>query len=131
MEWFNSMQDEIAEFSNAVQERNMEYVKGTKLYAVLKERLDSVKEDENVIFFIPYPIVFDTKSSIFLQFTTDYLQATYNQLKEENLIGERRIFFIYPSMESSIYVLRDENYHREYIKCSELDDLVVFETDLK
>lgn len=130
--WFVSLQEEVSEFSETViRKRNTELIKETKLYNILVERLSSVGEDENVLFFIPYPIVNDVRGSIFLQFATDYIQAVHNKMVEEKLIGDRMIYFIYPSMDASVYVLRDGNYHREYIECKELDPLIVYKTDLK
>jgi hypothetical protein len=129
--WFESMRDEVREFSLAIQKCDLGFVERTKLFAILKERLETVKEDENLIFFIPYPLVKDSCDSFFLVSATDFLQAIYNKLNEGDLIGERRVFFIYPSIDSGVYILRDGYYHREYLSCNKLDDLVAFQTSLK
>lgn len=129
--WFESLQEEVSEYSESViLNRNTELIKDTRLYSILVERLSSIKEDENAIFFIPFPIVNDVRGSIFLQSTTDYIQAAYNKVVEERMIGDRKIYFIYPSMEPSVYVLRNGDYHREYIECIELDPLILYKVGL-
>ena len=94
----------------------------------MKERMASVEADENAIFFIPFPIVDEYKGSIFLQHTTDFLQAVYQQLVDDYLVGNRLVFFIYPSGDPHEYVLRDADGRREYITCDELDDFIKYET---
>lgn len=132
IKWFETLYEEMTEFSEKViRYRNTELIKDTKLYSILIERLCSVEENENAIFFIPYPIVHDIRDSIILQLTTDFLQAVCNKIEEEKLLGDRKIYFIYPSMEQSIYVLRDGNQNKEYVECKELDAFIIYETNVK
>ena len=94
----------------------------------MKERIVSLKDDENGILFIPFPVVDDNVDLVFLQKTTDFLQATYDRLKEQGYIGKRRIYFIYPSMKAHEYVLRNDNRIREFIMCPDMKDFISFET---
>ena len=128
-DWLQAMMGEKSEFADAIQMRNPSLVKNTKLYQIMKKRLESVNADENAILFIPYPIVDDHKDSI-LQFTTDFLQAVYDRLEEDGVVGKRKVYFIYPSIEPHVYVLRNCDRAREYIRCSELADFIKFETRL-
>ncbi len=130
MEWLEEMLTEKTEFSKCIQQRDLSTIVNTKLYLIMKERLKTVKGDEHAILFIPFPVVDEYKGSIFLQFTTDFLQAVYNRLRDEGEIGSRRIYFIYPSGNQNEYVLRDESYHREYIQCKELEDFISYDTTL-
>jgi len=126
--WLQAMLDEKIEFGKWIRERTLSFLPETKLYQVMKERLVTVKRDENAIFFIPFPIADEYRNSVFLQYATDYLQAVYQQLVDEGMVGNRQVFFIYPSGDPHEYVLRGANGQREYIVCEELDDFILFET---
>ena len=126
-DWIKSMIEERGEFAKSIEESNVEE---TKLYKIIKARIESLEEDENGILFIPFPIVNDVEGSIFLQFATDFLQAIYDKIKEKKIIKRRRIYFIYPGMEPHVYVLRCGNGKREYIRSPELQDFITFSTDI-
>ena len=126
--WLKVMLEEKTEFGRCIEKRDLSFLPETKLYQVMKDRLGSVKPEEHAIFFIPFPIVDEYKGSVFLQFTTDFLQAVYQRLTDDELVGDRKLYFIYPSGDPHEYVLRDENRTREYIKCDELEDFISFET---
>lgn len=127
-QWLQVMLDEKTEFGNVIHQRDLSLITKTKLYQITEKRLSSVKPNEHVIFFIPFPIVDEYKDSVFLQFATDFLQAVYNALVRNNLVGDRKVYFIYPSVQTHKYVLRDDKSHREYIVCEELDDFIRYET---
>lgn len=129
-QWLQVMLDEKTEFADVIHQRDLSLVTITKLYQITEKRLSSVKPNEHAIFFIPFPIVDEYKDSVILQFASDFLQSVYNALVRNNLVGNRRIYFIYPSGEPHEYVLRDEGMHREYILCEELDDFIKYETYL-
>ena len=59
------------------------------------------------------------------QFGLDYIQAVYDQLLADGLI-KNDVYFIYPSTEKDIYVLRDGDFHREYIEVPELSEFISF-----
>lgn len=128
--WLQDMTNEKTEFAESIQKRDLSIVKNTKLYRIMKKRLESVNADENAILFIPYPIVDDYEGSTVLQQVTDFLQAVYDQLEEDGVVGNRKAYFIYPSMKPHVYVLRSASRKREYIRCDELDDFIKFETRL-
>lgn len=127
-QWLEDMQNEKIEFGESINRRDLTYVENTRLYRIMKKRIADLNEDENGIMFIPFPIVNDFKGSVFLQLATDFLQATFDRLKDQGFVGKRRIFFIYPSSNSHEYVLRNENRIREYIICPELKDFISFST---
>lgn len=127
-QWIEVMVKEKIEFGESINRRDLTYVEKTKLYRIMQERVASLKENENGILFIPFPIVEDVNGGVFFQLATDFLQATYDRLREHGNIGKRRIYFIYPSMSPHKYVLRNENRIREFIVCPELKDIISFET---
>ena len=128
MDWIRDTMREINEYSQILSFQDYSFIPSTRLYSIMKERLESLKEDENALFFSPYPLVMDTQYSRFIQFGTDFLDAVYSSLKENGLVGDRKIYFIYPSNDTDTYVLRDANSCREYIQVPEIKPFISFET---
>lgn len=123
--WFESMMDEVAEFSESIARRDLSLVSTTKLYHLMKERLKSVQANEVAVLFIPYPLVTDHQGSIYLQFATDFLQAVYNEVEAEGVISCKDVFFIYPSIEPDVVVLRNAKTRvREYISALGISEYI-------
>ena len=57
------------------------------------------KVDENIIFFLPYPMILSVRDSIFSQLSGNYFNSIYSTLVKNDEIGEREIFVIYPASE--------------------------------
>lgn len=128
-QWIKSMMDESAEFSEYINLRGDFDLTTTKLYTVVKDRLQSLKEDEIGILFCPYPIVNDAKGSVFLQFATDFLQAVYDKLDSDGLVRCKGLYFLYPSMEKNVLCLRNGKTRvREYIESQEIGKYISFDT---
>ena len=124
--WVEAMINESFEFSHCIEKRDLSLVRSTQLYGIMKDRIESTKEDENPILFIPFQLVDDCEDCFYLQMATDFLQAVYDRLVEDGIVKKRIVYFIYPSLEPEVYVLRDANRKREYIKCAELSQFVRF-----
>lgn len=62
--------------------------------------------------------------------TSDVLQLINNQLVENIIVNGRDIYFIYPSMKQNEYVLRDCELNKEFIDVPELEDFVIYESDI-
>lgn len=123
--WIKDTIEEINEFPRRLREtQDYSFIPKTRLYQIMKDRIATVEEDENVIFFSPFPLVTDSQYNYLTQFSTDYLDAVYKCLTEEGLIGNRRVYYIYHSQEQDVYVLRDDHSAREYISMPELDSLM-------
>jgi hypothetical protein len=125
-EWIKIMLQERGEYEESIIHRDLSLVRKTNLFRILKKRLHSIGTDENAILFFPFPIVNDEAGRIFLQLGTDFLQAVYSRLEEDGYVGERNVFFIYPSMNRDEYILRNGHGMRENIRCEELGDYIVF-----
>lgn len=122
------MMNECGELNDCIMNRGIANVKNTQLYCILKKRVSSVKADETAILFCPYPIVKDYQYAIFMQLATDFLQAMVEELEEE-ISACRGAYFLYPSMEKGIMVLRDANTRvREYIDAPEIAEYISFDT---
>ena len=118
----NSVSDEYASIVNS---GDFSLIKDTTIYKAMKKCMESIEEDEVAILFLPFLAVMDNRHSIYGQFGLDYIQAVYDQLLADGLI-KNDIYFIYPSTDKDIYVLRDGDYHREYIEVPELSEFISF-----
>ena len=120
--WIKDTIEEINEFPRRLHEtQDYSFIPKTRLYQIMKDRIATVEEDENVIFFSPFPLVTDSQYNFLNPFCTDYLDVVYECMMEEGLIGNRRVYYIYLSQEQGVYVLRDDHSAREYISMPELD----------
>ena len=129
--WIEVMRNESIEFSHCIEKRDLSLVRSTQLYAIMKDRIESTKEDENPILFIPFQLVDDCEDCLYLQMATDFFQAVYDKLVEDNIVKKRMVYFIYPSLEPEKYVLRDTHRRREYVKCPALSQFIIFNADIK
>ena len=126
IKWLQEMTNEKSEYSECIRKRNNSFLANTRFYEILKARIETVKDDETAILFIPFPIVDDSPESLILQQTTDFLQAVYDKLVEDGAVNCMAVYFIYPSMEPNVYVLRNETRKREYIRCDELGEFITY-----
>ncbi|MBQ3515605.1 MAG: hypothetical protein IJA29_00120 [Lachnospiraceae bacterium] len=121
LQWINYMLEEVNEFNNCmIKNRGIYNVNELQLYKTIDKRLKTIEKDENVIFFFPFPIVFDDEHAVFMQFAADILSAIYDQLLKEGKVGQRRIYAIYPSMGQKIVLRCLNTYVREYLTSAEI-----------
>ena len=116
-EWIKEMHDEATQFSPLSLRDNPHHTESTKLYNIMRNQILRDKTDENIVFFLPYPISLSVKDSVFLQFASDYISLIFEKLKTEIDLIDRCIYAIYPSSEKNTFVLRCSNNscYREYI----------------
>ena len=120
IEWLKSILQEIREVSKIFLSKKPPYhdLSDTLLYKTIKDRLETVNDDENAILFIPFPIVDSFESSIYGQFATDIMGIIYERLLLENELNlsNKKIYLIYPNSEQK-FVLRElGSYKKEFIK---------------
>lgn len=132
LKWIEYMMGESSEFSNCmIKNRGIHNVNEIQLYKTIDKRLGSIKEDENAIFFFPYPITHDGAGMLFTQMASDILSAIYDQLKREGKVGARRIYVIYPSMDRKIALRCLNNNAREYLPSAEISQHISYEFQIK
>ncbi|WP_288887399.1 hypothetical protein [uncultured Eubacterium sp.] len=122
--WIQDICNEAYEFDRVMlnDPKNLD-VSELKLYMIMKEQIIRDNEAENIVFFIPYPVVTSMRDSIFLQFTANYLNSIYNQLKKEIDFTNRSIYVIYPSSNKNEFAIKDlKYYHTEYIQYDKLSE---------
>ena len=122
------MYREVSEFTvhrgNAVSHDSR--VKALSLYKIMKNLIAKTNPDEHVIFFIPYPIVFDF-TDFPLSGVVDILKAIYRLLNKELDFGEKQIYAIYVAYDKKVVLRNLGKDVREYIKCDELKRFVDYE----
>lgn len=101
-------------------------VKGLSLYKIMKDLITKTNPDEHVVFFIPYPIVFDF-TGFPLSGIVDILKAIYRLLNKELDFGEKQIYAIYVAYDKKVVLRNLGRDEREYIEFNELKRFVDYE----
>lgn len=127
------MYNESAEFGKCIENRKQpdKYdIKTLSVYKSMESLLRSVKADEDAIIFIPYTKVLDGKDMVFVQFASDELSTIFSKLQSEGVVGDRKVYAIYPGIDRTI-VLRTLNTGvREYITDPGLCDYIRYDVRL-
>ena len=93
------------------------------LFKKMKNNISKTKSDENVIFFIPYPIVFDYEGFPLVG-ASDLLKKIYRGLSATTDTSKKHLYAIYISFDRKM-VLRDlETDKREYLQFPEMQHYV-------
>ena len=125
--WMQSMNEIESEFSDCMNGTNgLVNIEKLELYQIMHQRLTTVEEDENVIFFFPYPIVLDAEDLATLAFCGDLLSYVFTELCKCGCVGSRDVYAIYPSIDSKVVLRRMKTDMREYISYTELDHFVKY-----
>ena len=121
------MYREVTEFTSSGHSASHDsLVKELSLYKIMKKLIAKTNQDEHVIFFIPYPIVFDF-TDFPLSGVVDILKAIYRLLNKELAFGEKQIYVIYVAYDKKVVLRNLGEDVREYIECDELLKYVYYE----
>ena len=93
------------------------------IFKKMHNNISKTQEDENVIFFIPYPIVFDYEGFPLIG-ASDLLKKIYSELSANNDISGKRVYAIYTSIDHKMVLRNLQTNEREYIQCPELQKYV-------
>ena len=134
-EWISFMMAEEEEFGDKIITHRGQYtVDSLQLYKTIEKRLKTVQHDENAILFFPYPITLDFEpvgdEVAIHQLVSDILSSIFRELKRNCIIGDRKVFFIYPSIDRK-FVLRCMNDDtREYIAYEEMNSFFIYNFEM-
>ena len=130
--WLEFMMDEESEFSDRIiRERGKYRVDGLRLYKTLEKRLKTVQHDENAIMLFPYPITLDLEGDGgLLHFCGDILSSIFGELMRNGVIGTRKVYVIYPSMDNKIVLRCLNTNQREYLVSKELSEVFSYSFSL-
>ena len=116
-------QNEILEFQHCFVGDQKKPITELSLFKKMKNNISKTKVDENVIFFIPYPIVFDFEGFPLVG-ASDLLKKIYRGLSATTDTSKKHLYAIYISFDRKM-VLRDlETDKREYLQFPEMQHYV-------
>lgn len=126
--FFDEIKAELQEFGNHLSNNEFFDIEDSQFYKIVNERVKSVKDDENILLFIPFPIFPDSKElSVFNRFT-DFAQKVYDKLLENDVIRCRDFYYIYPSQDGDTCVIRQpDTRHKEFVYTEDFQNYYVFE----
>lgn len=108
------LHNEALEFQSCFSEEQKKPINELKLFKKMKYNISKTKADENVIFFIPYPIVFDFENFPLIGIQ-DLLKKIYCEMAITFDLSQKHLYAIYISFDKKM-VLRDlETDKREYL----------------
>lgn len=116
---------EAVEFSQCYEGKTLKEIKELKLYQIMASLLNRTKEDENVIFFIPYPIVFDFEHFPLIG-ASDLLKKVYKELCANLSIDNKKVFAIYISFDKKVVLRNLITDEREYISSPDIEEYVSY-----
>ena len=96
----------------------------------MAKRLKTVQHDENAIFLFPYPIALDLDRNgefNFIHLAGDILSFIFNELQRNNLVGNRKVYAIYPAADKKMVIRCLNNNVREYIYSENLNHIFLYE----
>lgn len=132
--WLEFMMDEESEFSNRIiQERGKYRIDSLRLYKTLEKRLKTIQDDENAIILFPYPITLDVEGDgglNLLHFCGDILSSIFGELMHNGVVGKRKVYVIYPSMDDKIVLRCLNTNQREYLVSEELNGVFTYSFSL-
>ena len=127
--WIEEMRNEAAQFDPFSLRDNPHHTENTKLYKIMRDQILRDKADENIVFFLPYPVSLAFKDSVCLRIASDYISMIFDQLKTEIDLNDRCIYIIYPSSEKNRFVLRysSNSYYKEYVDYDKMEKFFSYE----
>ena len=119
--WIKVLGEEAEEYNKVIYKQDS--INNLKLYNTMKKQVEKEKDDENIVFFLPFPIILSVEGSVFCQFGANYLNDIYSQLNEDLDLANRKIYVIYPSIERYKFAIKKiDEYYIEYVECEELGE---------
>ena len=96
------------------------------LFKKMKNNISKTKSDENVIFFIPYPIVFDFEGFPLVG-ASDLLKKIYRGLSATTDTSKKHLYAIYISFDRKMVLRNLETDKREYLQFPEIQHYVDYD----
>lgn len=127
--WIKEMMDESSEFDPPKNREDPNFdIANTKLFLIMKDAIVADKPDENIIFFLPFPVVPTLKGSIIAELATDFLDAIYDRLDQNLDLLQRNIYVIYPIYEKNVFAVRQLGVHPiEYLYYDKMECYFTYE----
>lgn len=128
--WIKHMIEIKTEFNRCFTSHGLKNVENLTLYKTIQKLISKMEPDEHAIFLFPFPIVRDAEGAVHARFATDILSAVFDCLLDNNLVGERNVYAIYPSINHRIVIRDMRDFFREYMDFPELEQFVSYDFKL-
>lgn len=119
-------QNEALEFQHCFVGDQKKPITELSLFKKMKNNISKTKVDENVIFFIPYPIVFDFEGFPLVG-ASDLLKKIYIELSASNDISGKHLYTIYISFDRKMVLRNLKTDKREYLQFPEMQHYVDYD----
>jgi len=119
-------QNEALEFQHCFVGDQKKPITELSLFKKMKNNIIKTKVDENVIFFIPYPIVFDFEGFPLVG-ASDLLKKIYIELSASTDISRKHLYTIYISFDRKMVLRNLETDKREYLQFPEIQHYVDYD----
>ena len=119
-------QNEALEFQHCFVGDQKKPITELSLFKKMKNNIRKTKVDENVIFFILYPIVFDFEGFPLVG-ASDLLKKIYSELSASTDISGKHLYTIYISFDRKMVLRNLETDKREYLQFPEMQHYVDYD----
>lgn len=120
------LHNEALEFQHCFRGDQKKPITELSLFKKMKNNISKTKVDENVIFFIPYPIVFDFEGFPLVG-AADLLKKIYSELSASTDISGKHLYTIYISFDRKMVLRNLETDKREYLQFPEMQHYVDYD----
>ena len=129
--WLRLMIDECTEFGEKmIIERGKHSVEEIELYQIMESLINHDNDDENIIFFFPFPIVYEQSNGIYRQFAMDILSCIYDGLRKNNVVKQQEIYAVYPSADHMIIARNLRTGARENFSAEAFDEYIAYDVQM-
>ena len=127
--WLKSMINECYEYTEKrIKHRDSQInPENLILYKSIKDKIERDKADENIIFFFPYPIVKEASNEVHGQFALDILSSIFKDLEEKNIVKNRKIYAVYPTIDNKICIRLLNTFVREWFSADILNNYIKYD----
>ncbi len=126
--FFDEIRAELHEFGNHISNNEVFDIEDTQFYKIVYERVNSIKDDENILLFIPFPIFPDSEDLLVFSHFSDFAQKVYDKLRENNVIKCREFYYIYPAQDGKNCVIRKPDIRmKEFVYTEDFQNYFIFE----
>lgn len=119
-EFLDKIACEINELYDLIMNGNYTSIKETILYKEINERFNKIKENEDVILFIPFDFTNELEKSLTSYFWSDIFSYTLSHLKKDrkDFFEKHKIYLVYPNIENKIVLKSIKNNEKkiEFLK---------------
>ena len=119
-EFLDKIACEINELYNLIKSGIYTSINETILYKEINERFNKIKENEDVILFIPFDFTNECEKSLTDYFFDDIFSYTLCQLKKDRkeFFEKHKIYLVYPNIENKIVLksIKDDEEKIEFLK---------------